>query len=225
MVPYQGVPVIERLLRTMRECGVTDITLATGYRHDALQYLGLRTLHNPAFASTNMVYTMFCAESALVSDTVISYSDILYSSSVLRTLLNSDDDVSVVVDTRWRELWERRMSDPLSDAETMKVSPQGYIQELGRTPKSLDEIEGQYIGLFKISAHALKKVSSFYHALDRNSSYGGRSLEQMHMTTFIQLVIDNLMPVKAVMVAGGWLEIDTLTDLTCSPVGNGCLYP
>jgi choline kinase len=206
----------------MRECGVTDITLATGYRDDALRYLGLRTVHNSAFASTNMVYTMFASESALVCDTMISYSDIIYSSSVLRTLLDSEDDFSVVVDSRWRELWEMRMQDPLSDAETMKLSPKGYIQELGGSPASLDEIEGQYIGLLKISARVLKELSSFYHALDRHKSYGGRSLVQMHMTTFIQLVINNLMPVKAVMVAGGWLEIDTPTDLTCSPVGNGC---
>ena len=35
----------------------------------------------------------------------------------------------------------------------------------------------------------------------------------MFMTSFIQLVIDKLMPVKAVQIKGGWVEIDTVEDL------------
>jgi NDP-sugar pyrophosphorylase family protein len=35
----------------------------------------------------------------------------------------------------------------------------------------------------------------------------------MHMTTFLQLLIERVAPVQAVYVKGGWLEIDTLEDL------------
>ena len=33
------------------------------------------------------------------------------------------------------------------------------------------------------------------------------------MTSFLQLIIDNVSPVKAVLINSGWLEIDTLQDL------------
>ena len=35
----------------------------------------------------------------------------------------------------------------------------------------------------------------------------------MYMTTFIQMIIDNLLNVKPIYINGGWLEIDSLEDL------------
>jgi len=35
----------------------------------------------------------------------------------------------------------------------------------------------------------------------------------MYMTAFLQHLIDNVTPVAAVVVDGGWLEIDTTLDL------------
>ena len=35
----------------------------------------------------------------------------------------------------------------------------------------------------------------------------------MYMTSFIQLIIDNVLPVKANIINGGWLEFDTKNDL------------
>ena len=42
------------------------------------------------------------------------------------------------------------MENPLDDAETLKIK-NGNIIEIGKKAYSYDEIEGQYIGLFKIS--------------------------------------------------------------------------
>jgi hypothetical protein len=36
----------------------------------------------------------------------------------------------------------------------------------------------------------------------------------MYMTSFLQAIIDDLMPIMAVPLDGGWLEIDSLADLT-----------
>jgi choline kinase len=160
-----------------------------------------------------MVKTLFCAGKELDDDIIISYSDIIYSSGVLESLLASPSDLSVVVDKDWKELWELRMDEPLADAETMKLDNQGNIIELGKKPKSYDEIEGQYIGLIKISRKVISKVCQYYASLDRRAVYDGNSFDNMYMTSFIQLIIDNLMPVKAVIINGGWLEIDTVSDL------------
>jgi hypothetical protein len=35
----------------------------------------------------------------------------------------------------------------------------------------------------------------------------------MYMTQFIQLIIEELMPVKAELISGGWLEFDSFRDL------------
>ena len=160
-----------------------------------------------------MVSSLFCAESEMDDDLMISYADIIYSSTVLQALKHSKSDFSVAVDKDWRELWNIRMENPLLDAETMKLDKQENILELGKKPKSFAEIEGQYMGLIKISRLIFPQIRQFYHGLDRMQHYDGKNFDNMYMTSFIQMVIDRLIPVKAVLVHGGWIEIDCVEDL------------
>jgi choline kinase len=212
LVPLKGTPPLEYQLRTLRGCGIEKIALVTGYKSASLAPYGLTSYQNPRFESTNMVYSLFCAEKEFDDDLVICYGDIVFEPQVLEALLASDADFSVVIDRGWRQLWELRMDDPISDAESLKVDASGNITDIGRKVSSFDEIEGQYIGLFRIKAACLAKIRAFYHGLDRKANYDGKDFENMFMTTLIRRLIDDGMSIKAVCVDHGWLEVDTLSD-------------
>jgi len=216
MVEYQGKPLIEHVVRALRKNGVNDIVAVRGYKPEALRCAGVRFYDNPRYSSTNMVTTLFCAEQELEGDVIISYSDIVYSPSVIQRLRATDAEFAVVIDRDWRRLWQERMDDPLDDAETLRLDPDGHIIELGKKASSYEDIEGQYIGLLKIAASAWPKLRAFYHRLDRHATYDGKDFDNMYMTSFVQAVIDRLMPVTAVPIQGGWLEIDVPSDLTIS---------
>jgi L-glutamine-phosphate cytidylyltransferase len=213
MVEYQGRPLIEHVLHALRENGVSDIVAVRGYKPEALRCAGVRFYDNPRYLTTNMVTTLFCAEPELQGDVIISYSDIVYSPTVIERLLDVDAEFAVVVDRDWRRLWQERMDDPLDDAETLRLDTEGHIIELGRKARSYDDIEGQYIGVLKVAAAAWPKLRAFYARLDREGSYDGKDFDNMYMTSFVQAVIDRLMPVTAVPIFGGWLEIDVPSDL------------
>ena len=57
------------------------------------------------------------------------------------------------------------------------------------------------------------KIKDFYFSLDENAIYDGQSLKNIYMTSFLQLIIEKLTPIKAIIVHGGWIEIDTINDL------------
>jgi choline kinase len=213
MVQYQGRSLIEHVVRALHANGVADIVAVRGYKPEALRAPGVRFCDNPRYATTNMVYTLFCAEAELNTDVIISYSDIAYAPRVMASLIAAEGDFSVVVDRDWRRLWQERMDDPLEDAETLRLDGAGHIVELGKKAHSYAEIEGQYIGLLKISASAIGAVKRFYGELDRGAHYDGKDFDNMYMTSFVQAVIDRLMPVTAVPIDGGWLEVDTPSDL------------
>jgi choline kinase len=61
--------------------------------------------------STNMVGTLFSARKELdgTADIIISYTDIAYGYKTVETLLQSTGPFNVIVDSKWRELWEGRM--------------------------------------------------------------------------------------------------------------------
>jgi choline kinase len=162
-----------------------------------------------------MVFTLFCARDRMLEDTdlIIAYGDIVYEPRVLQALMGCDAPMGVVVDQEWRRFWDLRMADPLSDAETLKIDSKGMITELGRKPRSYDEIQGQYIGLIKVRWDRVVELCRLYDAMDPDRSYDGRDRKQMYLTSFIQHAIDNGWPVQAVPVSNGWLEVDTLAEL------------
>ncbi len=213
LVEYKGKPLIDYILEAHSACGIKDISIVKGYKADALKRRNTKEYINLNYSTTNMVSTLFCAEEELDGDVIISYSDIIYSQQVLENLIDSSHDFAVVVDQSWRALWEKRMANPLEDAETLKLSAEGTICELGKKAVSYEEIQGQYIGLFKISRKIVHKVRNFYHSLDKHQLYDGKSFNNMYMTSFIQQVIDQLTPVYPVFISGGWLEVDCVSDL------------
>lgn len=214
MVALRDRPLLEYQRQTFDRAGIRNVLVVTGHLADSVRAAGWKTVHNSEFASTNMVHSLFCAESEMDSDIVISYGDIIYEPRVLTALLESTAPISVVIDRGWQELWSARMENVLADAETLKLDNKGNIQEIGKKPQNLAEIEGQYIGLLRFSRSALTEIRKFYHALDRSALYDGKRFPQMYMTSFLQLLADQFVRPKAVLINHGWLEVDTVQDKT-----------
>jgi len=215
LVELGGSSLLDHQIASLKSLDITDITVIAGYRAESIPARGVRIVLNPEFDSSNMVYTLFCASDLMAGDTdlLIAYGDIVYEPRVLRALLASEAPVSVAVDREWRRYWELRMADPLSDAETMKIDDQGMITELGKKPGGYQEIQGQYIGLIKVRRDRVVSFRQLHEAMDPDGIYDGNSRKQMYMTSFIQHAIDNEWPVKAVLIANGWLEVDTYAEL------------
>ncbi len=220
MVRYQDKEIIKHILdATQGKFG--QIAIVGGYKIDVLKEF-LKDEHvsffeNEKYASSNMVKTLMYARDFFDDDVIISYADIVYKKEVLEKLIAFRGDFGVVVDRKWKELWKQRMEDPLSDAETLKIK-QGKIKELGKKPKSYADIQGQYIGLIKISKNFLPKMISLYDSLDKNALFDGQDFDNMYMTSFIQAICDKFDNVKPVFIDGGWVEIDAKEDLDVLPV-------
>jgi len=216
MVKYKNKPIIDHILQAAKSCGIEEIAIVTGYKKNVLEeYLKKTKISfytNKKFDSTNMVNTLFCAKEFMNDDLIISYADIVYSDLILKKLIQFKDDFGIIVDRKWKELWLKRMFNPLDDAETLKIK-NGKIIELGKKPKNYMEIEGQYIGLIKISKRKLKSIFKIYNSLDRDIIYDGKNFQNMYMTSLIQILINNSLKVKPIYIDGGWVEIDSPNDL------------
>ena len=213
MVRLGDKPLVAYQIEAMRDCGIEDISIVTGYRSELVTLEGVKKFVNRDYETTNMVATLMSAGEYLDDELIVSYGDIVYEKSVLSKLIESKSDVSVVVDLDWREYWQARMEDPLQDAETLKMDSEGHIVELGKKPSSYSEIEAQYIGLMKFSSAVLPEIISLYDSLDPELLYDGKSKREMYMTTFLEEISRNIAPLKAVPIHNGWMEVDTPSDL------------
>ena len=215
LVEFAGRPLLDYQLASLREAGLEDITVVTGYLAKSIEARFPSTRHNPRWANTNMVVSLMEAADLLdgATDLLIAYGDIVYEASILSALRRETAPLATSVDLEWEKLWKLRSQDPLADAESLKMDPQGSILELGQKPRTLEEVEGQYMGLIRVGARLAPKLLSLWESLDPQGSWEGRNKDSMFMTTFLQICIGEGYTLKAVPVRGGWFELDTLGDL------------
>ena len=213
LVEVDGMSLLDRQLAILAKESIDPIILIGGYRIEMLKRTGLEIRENARFFETNMVWTLFCAEDDLEGDVLLCYGDIVYSQEILKSVLNSKADIAVAIDLDWESYWRARNEDPLDDAETLRRTSDGRILEIGQKPTSLTEIQGQYMGLIKFTAKGVEILKKTFNDAKSKCTLRGKSLERAYMTDILQEIIDLNYRIDAVLVHGGWVEVDTVSDL------------
>jgi L-glutamine-phosphate cytidylyltransferase len=215
MLSIHGKSLIEWQVKKLRAIGLTDIAIVTGYRCEAIAFCGITYYHNPDWADTNMVETLMCAREALSSDVLVCYSDILYTRELAQMASSDPVDMGVSVDAAWRDYWTLRFGSTEEDLETLTVSPDGQIVELGRPAISSEGLGHRYIGLLKFSrrgAEELLRVYDLRKAAQAVWPQSGKPFRQGYMTDLLHQLIVAGAKVMPIITRGGWMEFDTAQD-------------
>jgi choline kinase len=138
---------IERQLRSLRDCGVSAITVVVGHEADAVERVcGGRVdfVHNARFASTNSLYSLWLARHVLTDAFVVLNADVLFHPQLLADLLTTRHEDALLMAAK---AVDQNYSD-----EEMKVRVRaGRIAEISKTLPS-DEADGENIGIVKFGA-------------------------------------------------------------------------
>ena len=208
LVEFKGRALLQWQLDALRGAGITEIGIVTGYRGDLLRGFGLHAFENPRWAETQMVTSLASAAEWLAAgDCLVSYSDLFYHSDAVTRLVAVDAALGVAYDPDWLRVWSRRFADPLADAETFRIDPGGAIREIGGKPKTVEEVQGQYIGLLRFTPAAWSAVEVLRASLEAETR------DRLQMTWMLQQLIDRGFPVTGVPVRSSWGEIDSEEDL------------
>lgn len=209
LVKLDGRPLLEHQLEALRNAGISEIGIVTGYRREFLCNRGLPEFHNPRWDQTNMVSSLSYARDWLLeSPVIVSYSDIFYEPSAIISLMSSDAPLAITFDPDWLSLWSKRFEDPLEDAETFRLNAEGKLTEIGQKPKSASEVQGQYMGLLRFTPEAWRETSLIRDQLSPQEQ------DRMDMTGTLQRIIKaGRVAITAIPYTGIWGEVDTAADL------------
>jgi len=120
--------ILSRQLRLLKEAGVRDVVITTGYYDQALtDYcaaletgLNIEFVRNPRYAETNYIYSIFCARDALRdTDLLLMHGDLVFEASVLEDLLSCPDSCMKVSSTA--PLPEKDFKAVVADGRVLKV--------------------------------------------------------------------------------------------------------
>ncbi len=206
LLELAGRPLLHWQLGALREAGLERIVVVRGYKAELLSG-AFETVDNPRWQSTNMVQSLLCAAEKLRGETLlVSYADIVYKAGHVVDLLASEGDIAITYDTQWRQLWSLRNANPLDDAETFREQD-GLVAEIGGRPHTLDEVQGQYMGLLRFSPEGMEKVFRYVGMLPPDRA------DKLDMTSLLRGLLATGSPIAAVPVRGGWCECDTSGDI------------
>ena len=209
LVEFAGKPLIERQIAALRRGGMDEIGVVRGYRAEMIDFPGLTYFANERWAETNMVMSLAAAAPWLhVGPVIVSYGDIFYRSELVRGLAGAPGPLVITYDRAWRRLWARRFANPLADAETFRINDAGQLLEIGGKTARIEDIEGQYMGLFKFTPPAWRAVEALLATLDapiRN---------RLDVTGLLcRLLAGKELPIGTFGTDGQWGEIDNPEDV------------
>lgn len=207
MLVVGGRPLIDWQLEALRGAGIDEIAVVRGYRGAELAWDG-PCFENPRWAETSIAASLACAERWLAGGpTVVSYADIVYPADAVRSLVRAPGDLAITYDTRWLALWSRRFEDALSDAEALQLDADGRVRAIGGRARRVEDVAGQYMGLFKLSRAGAARLLARLRALPAAEA------DRVDMTALFDLLLRDGEVLRGVPFDGWWCEVDRPADL------------
>ncbi|WP_066459817.1 phosphocholine cytidylyltransferase family protein [Castellaniella caeni] len=206
-VKLHGHRLLDWQLMALRAAGIRDIAIVRGY----CGHLFTEEVHyfeNQRWQQTNMIRSLESAAQWLAEgNCIVSYSDIFYSADTVRRLAASSELIALSYDPDWLAVWGRRFANPLLDAETFRRGADGLLLEIGQRSQSADTIEGQYMGLLRLTP------GGWYDMVALLKQLSPVEVDRLDMTSLLSRGLTAGWRIQTVPVSGAWGEVDSSSDL------------
>ena len=222
-----GKPLLRRQVEALAQAGVRDVTVVTGYRHEAVGRDGVRLVHNGDWATTGEMASLMCVadEPGAPADqrTLVVYGDILFDADLVRRLLADGSGAAIVVDRsgRQRDAREGKCMDLVELASAAEPGRRfltnGAVRRLKRIGKRLPgKADGEFAGMALFGADAWKRMRARYDdLLGRNGDgqvHEAPNARRAALTDLVQDAVDDGGMVSCLEVTSGWMEIHSFED-------------
>lgn len=187
--------------------GIKDIYVVRGYAKDKVAATNFSVIDNDNFAETKELYSLYLAREQIKEHTVISYGDIIFKDYILNDLLNDMSDITLIVDADV----EKVVNDKdfvLTDTPYSKKLYNNTVKFMKMSDElKLDEIHGEFIGLWKVTKEGANIVKKVLMELSKRADFKKLTMADLFNH------ISNSHPIGVKYIKGSWLDIDTIRDL------------
>jgi 2-aminoethylphosphonate-pyruvate transaminase len=158
-VEVAGRSMVERSLKKLRKAGITRVVIGTGYLAHFYEALAeedpaIVTAHNPRFAQTGSMYTLYCLKELLSEGFLLLESDLLYEQEALTRLL-SDSRKDIILASGMTHS---------GDEVFMEWTNEGQLVGMSKKPEHLHKVNGELVGICKISADLYAAMCQYTEA-------------------------------------------------------------
>ena len=214
LIDINGKSILERQISLLRENGVNEIFVVTGYQREKHIRQDVEYIFNPKYSETEQLTSMMTARRKIAGDVLIIFGDIIFDSDILQQVLSSNDDITIPIDLNWEKSYEEEPNKPadkvlVDQKKIVKISAKEISLE------SKNEI-GEFLGIIKLSTAGSKILVKKYEELEKSHTgkfHDADSLNKAKLVDILQELIDSKIEIFPSIISGKWCEIDTPKDL------------
>ena len=218
LLDLNGKSILERQISLLRQHGINEIFVVTGYQQEKHTLKDIEYIFNPRYAETEQLASMMVARTKISDDVLVIFGDIVFDEQILQQILVSNDDIGIAIDLDWEKSYNERPDNPKSLADKVLIY-QKKIQQISAKITSLsmkNQQIGEFLGVIKLSRRGSKIMVQKYQELERSHTgkfHDASSLEKAKLVDILQELIDSKIEIYPIPITGKWCEIDTPKDL------------
>ncbi|MGH9443842.1 MAG: phosphoenolpyruvate mutase [Thermoanaerobaculia bacterium] len=226
MVLVGGAPLLSHIVSSYNSAGIRRIVVVRGYKKETVAVPGITCADNDDFETTGELVSLRAGlairpdrdndvdngvANGADNGVIVSYGDVLFRKYIVDLLLETQDDLAVVIDTHWRDSANRnRVADYVRCS--LPYSRQNYnrpvfLKEIGPAIDP-EKIDGESMGFLKIGPRALPAVVAVLDELLADPAN-----RKANMPRLIGELISRGSSVRAVYTSGNWCDVDSLEDV------------
>ena len=189
--------ILSRQLRQIAGSGIRDVVITTGAFSGVLaDYCGRLNLplditfvHNPDFATTNYIHSIYCARDALDDDLIFMHGDLVFENEVLDRVMSSETSCMAVSFSA--PLPEKDFKAVVRDGEVLKVGVSFFRQAVAAQPLYKLRREDWKLWLNKIVAFCENGQRNVYAENALNQLDGACHIAALDVGKLLCAEIDN----------------------------------
>ncbi len=201
-IPYNGIPMVVRSIRTLIDCGIDRIIIGTGYKKEEYESLAkdfpqIECVFSPRYAQTNSMYTLYnCRDAIGRNDFILLESDLVFERKAITSLMECPYESAMLITpvTKFQDQYYVEMNDR---CELVNCS----------TDKTKINPSGELVGIHKIGSEFFRILVDEYGKIVQEKPKLGYEFQLLDVSKRIR-------PMNVLKVDGlQWYEIDDINDL------------
>ena len=212
LIKINNKSLIRNIIDNSSGANISEINIITGFKSQNIKnelkdYNKIKFTNNLKYKTTDMVYSSIIGLKKSKSDTIISYTDIVYTKKLFQIIKNSNKNfITIPYIKNWKSVWKKRNKNIFEDAETFNVDKNSNLREIGNkiNDKNLKLVNGQFMGTIFIPKKYINIIIKKYNIYSNG---------KLQLTQFVNKLIKDNMIIKCVNYNDFWYEIDDYEDL------------
>ena len=212
MLPVNGKPLLSRLIDQFKKHGIDNLTVVGGYKHETIPSKGIKLIVNDLHATTGELTSLLCAKKSFTDDMVVMYGDVLFRGYVLRSLIESDREITVMVDSQMLQSDVNGTPDYAycSGPDDRSLWGQDILlQEIsGQTCTENSSSDGLWIGMMRVHGEGRKWIEEALDQLSEDDKFSTFDMKEL-----LNKLVLNKRPIRVIYIHGHWINVNSLQDL------------